>query len=166
MSYHHITIFTPQSWSLAVNVEICPSCLWSACYNLMSSVWQLICDVYAENRCQVTAADSSVWALVLYVFWTRLSGFFAIEVPLLLSHSLLVCSSWALISAVPHKAWTVPDHTVILEECVSFVCLCQPRVTVQVDTVGSDSLIVCVCLCVCVCVCMRVFNSPRQHSWV
>lgn len=51
----------------------------------------------------------------------------------------------ALISAVPHKAWTFPDQTVILEECVSFVCLCQPCVTVQVDGVGSDGFIMCVC---------------------
>lgn len=48
-----------------------------------------------------------------------------------------------------HKAWTVSDQSVILEECVSFVCLCQPCVTVQVDGVGSDCFIVCVCVCAC-----------------
>ncbi len=62
----------------------------------------------------------------------------------------------ALISAVPYKAWTVPDQTVILEECLLFVfvnpvSLCRWIVWGQIASL---------------CVCERVFNSPRQHSWV
>lgn len=48
-----------------------------------------------------------------------------------------------LISAV-YTRRGVPDQTVILEECSAFVCLCRPCVTMQVDSVESDCLIVCV----------------------
>lgn len=69
----------------------------------------------------------------------------------------------APVSAVPHKAWTVPAQTVILEECVSFVCLCQPCVTVQVESVGSVSFIACVCVCLCLTLPGSTAECRRGH---
>lgn len=77
---------------------------------------------------------------------------------------LLMILKPSLISAATHKVWTVCGQTVILEECVSFVCVCKVCVTVQVDSVGSDSFIVCVWVTVAACVCFRGLTPPGRTA--